>query len=163
VEKFCSERAERTTQNRQKKRLRRPQIGKLRPSAARSSPRRACGELEQQDLQPTPATAIMQGSRGRRRGGARLRALLRSEVYMVNFAWLNETPASEWTPDGAKLLRQVFSLAWFKKKSEIDDDPKDAWKVLFDRWGNTQPRRYRHFAPAIVDGAPTIMIVANRG
>jgi hypothetical protein len=105
----------------------------------------------------------MQGSRGRRRGGARLRVLPRSEVYMVNFAWLNETPASEWTPDGAKLLRQVFSLAWFKKKSEIDDDPKDAWKVLFDRWGNTQPRRYRHFAPAIVDGAPTIMIVANRG
>jgi hypothetical protein len=78
----------------------------------------------------------------------------------MNFDWLNETPASGWTPYG-NLMRQIFPLAVFKKKSAIVDDPTDSWMSIFDRWGSAHPRRYRHFSTPPVDRAPTIMIVHN--
>lgn len=80
----------------------------------------------------------------------------------MNFEWLNETPASDWTQDGNKLMRQTFPLAVFKKKSAIVDDPTDSWKSILDRWGNAQPRKYRHFSVPPFDRAPTIMIVHNK-
>ncbi len=80
----------------------------------------------------------------------------------MNFEWLNETPASDWTQEGTKLMRQTFPLALFKKKSAIVDDPTDSWKSNLDRWGNAQPQKYRHFSTPPIDRAPTIMIVRNR-
>jgi hypothetical protein len=78
----------------------------------------------------------------------------------MTFEWLNETPAEDWTVFG-KLLRQTFRLTLFKKNSSIADDPTESWKSIFDRWGNAQPCRYRHFSTPSVKGVATIMIVQN--
>jgi hypothetical protein len=80
----------------------------------------------------------------------------------MNFEWLNEMPASGWTQDGNKLMRQVFPLAAFKKKSAVVDDPGDSWKSALDKWGNAQPQKYRHFSPPQNDRAPTILLVRNK-
>lgn len=80
----------------------------------------------------------------------------------MNFEWLNESPLSDWIQDGNKLMRQTIPLAVFKKKSAIVDDPNDSWKSTLDRWGNAQPRKYRHFSPPPVDRAQSIMIVCNK-
>ena len=78
----------------------------------------------------------------------------------MKLEWLNERPAADWTPYGT-LLRQTFPLTLFKKNSEIVDDPTESWKSTFDRWGNAQPRKYRHFATPPVNRAATILIVQN--
>ena len=78
----------------------------------------------------------------------------------MNFDWLCQTPSSDWTPFGT-LLRQTLPLAEFKKKSEIVDDPDDTWKTKFDRWGNAQPTKFRHFSPPPVNNKPAILIVQN--
>lgn len=80
----------------------------------------------------------------------------------MNFEWLNESPVSEWIPDGHKLMRQVFALDVFKQKSDIADDQGDAWKSNLDRWGNSQPRKYRHFANPPAERTRRIIIVCNK-
>jgi hypothetical protein len=80
----------------------------------------------------------------------------------MDFEWLNESPPSDWTQDGHKLMKQVFPLSVFKKKSAIVDDPSDTWKSKLDRWGNAQPRKYRHFASPPVERTPMVIIVCNK-
>ena len=80
----------------------------------------------------------------------------------MDFEWLNESPPSDWAQDGHKLMKQVFPLSVFKKKSAIVDDPSDTWKSKLDRWGNAQPRKYRHFASPPVERTPMVIIVCNK-
>ena len=81
---------------------------------------------------------------------------------VMDFEWLNESPPSDWTQDGHKLMKQTFPLSVFKKKSAIVDDPTDSWKSKLDRWGNAQPRKYRHFASPPVERTPMVIIVCNK-
>ena len=59
------------------------------------------------------------------------------------------------------LLRHTFPLSVFKKNSGIVDDPADSWRSAFDRWGNAQARRFRHFSPPPANRTETILIVQN--
>ena len=59
---------------------------------------------------------------------------------------------------GSDPVRSIF----FKKKSAIVDDPSDTWKSKLDRWGNAQPRKYRHFASPPVERTPMVIIVCNK-